>query len=94
MSIVKTTYRKESRSGSYERGFKFTTTVYEMLHDTTKRLYSLDNGKTWDWYEGGAWKASARKDRVKVSSSRSQEFAFDAIQKINRQYNPTYKWHA
>jgi hypothetical protein len=94
MSIVKKQYRKQGRSGSYERGFKFTTTIYEMLYDDVKREYSMDNGKTWGYSEFNAWKLSERKDRVKISGSSSKEFAFDAIQKINKSYDPTYKWHA
>lgn len=94
--FTETVYRKESRSGSYERGFKFTTTEYRMLVDGQGygAKYSLDGGKTWAHDKHSAWKASARKDRVKLSSVRRGEFAFDAIQQINREYDPNYRWHA
>jgi hypothetical protein len=95
--ITEAVYRKESRAGSYERGFKFTTTEYKMLEQGTgwNKEYSLDGGKTWAHSEYLAWKASDRKDRVKLNSTRRGELAFDAIQKINREYHgPGYKWHA
>jgi hypothetical protein len=94
--ITQTVYRKQGRTGSYERGFKFTTTEYQMLERGTgwNKEYSLDLGKTWAHSEYSAWKASDRKDRVKIGSNTRGELAFDAIQKINKQYDPNYKWHA
>lgn len=96
--ITESVYRKEGRQGSYERGFKFTTTRYRMLvkngHMKFSTEFSLDDGKTWAHSEYAAWKASDRKDRIKLSSDKRGEFAFDAIQKINREYDPNYKWHA
>ncbi len=89
--------RVNSRSGSYERGFKFSTTTYGILCrsnlDKAKYKtieYSADHGKTWH-----PDVKSAKKVRGKTILKRSSngEFAFDSIQKINREYHgPSYKW--
>ncbi len=90
-------YTNYSRSGSYERGFKFSNTTYGFL---TKQLkgtkyykplrYSPDHGKTW--YETLDEMKKQRADKVKLQSNRSAEFAFDSIQKINKDYDRNYVW--
>jgi hypothetical protein len=92
-------YANESCRGSYERGFKFSTNIYGYL---TKQLkgtkyykplrYSHDHGKTWFTTFGEMKKQ--RSGKVRVSTQRRNEFAFDRIQQINRSYIPNYKWHA
>lgn len=51
--------------------------------------YSTDHGKTWH-----SDKHTAMKCRSKVVLTRDSrtELAFDAIQRINRSYDPSYRW--
>ena len=88
--------RSDTRSGSWERGFKFGSVTYGLLRRrvTTKapyarHEYSADHGKTWHPDEKAAKKV---KGKTIVARSSSKEFAFDSIQKINRDYDPNYKW--
>lgn len=87
VTVVK--YEREGRSGSYERGLKFSTTTYGGLKDSKGNL-SFDHGKTWHSY--GAWKATPRGDRIRIGTDSRKEFAFEGIQKINRDYDPNFKW--
>ena len=90
-------YEKHSQSGSYERGFKYTDSTYGYL---TKKLkgtkyykptrYSPDHGKTWyDTFEDAK---KQRAGKVLVERRNNKEFAFESIQRINRDYDPQYKW--
>lgn len=85
-------YSKESQSGSWERGFKWTTSIYGYLSKTLKcgKRFSPDHGKTWYNFASECKKQLAGK--VLVEREKRVEFAFDAIQKINRDYDPTYRW--
>lgn len=87
-------YRKEGRSGSWERGFKFTNSVYGMLVRKLKTHYcteySCDHGATWHPSASAASKVRAGK--VLLSRTTQGEFAFDSIQRINKQYDPNYTW--
>jgi hypothetical protein len=88
--------RKDGRSGSYERGFKFTSSTYGYLKTTTKARgteFSFDHGRTWHWNILQASKVRSGKILLERDAPRG-EFAFDAIQKINRDYDPSYKWKA
>ena len=90
-------YTKESRSGSYARGFKFGSNTYGII---TKRLrgteyfkpvrYSPDHGATW--YSSLHEAKMQRAGKVKLASRSSKEFAFDSIQKINKDYDRNYAW--
>lgn len=91
---------KDTKSGSWERGFKFGTITYGVLrrdhaYSKTKAVtrirqeYSYDHGKTWHPLTIDAKKV---KGKVIVERSSSKEFAFDIIQRINREYNPGYRW--
>ena len=88
-SVVRvSTLEVETRSGSYERGFKFHDTTYVMLikgPDKTFPEYSLDHGKTWSHSKFEARK-SAKRNKIKLSRTTSTEFAYDAIQSINQRY--------
>lgn len=80
--------RKDGRSGSYERGFKFTSSTYGYLMTTTKARgteYSFDHGKTWHYSLFTASKVRSGKILLERIAPR-KEFAYDAIQKINREY--------
>jgi hypothetical protein len=91
------------RSGSYERGFKFTSTTYGILRrDIQKKSrykngapytvqeYSADHGVTWASSVKDAKKA---KGKIIVNRTSNGEFAFDKIQQLNREYyGPNYKW--
>jgi hypothetical protein len=88
------TYVTYSTSGSYERGFKFTNSTYGYLERRvgTSTAYSPDHGKTWY-----IWIEDMRKQRagkILVSREKHGEFAFENIQRINKSYNPDYKWRA
>lgn len=90
--------RSDTRSGSYERGFKFGSITYGILKRVTQTPkgrnrapeYSCNHGKTWHSSEREAKKS---KGKTIVARSMHGEFAFEGIQKINREYyGPSYKW--
>jgi hypothetical protein len=92
-------YERNSQSGSYDRGFKWTDTTYGYLTRQLKGTkyykpmrYSPDHGATW--YESLYEAKKQRAGKVKVAVRKSQEFAFQAIQKINKEYDPRYNWKA
>jgi hypothetical protein len=90
---------KDTKSGSWEKGFKFGSITYGILKRTTVTAkgkyryaeYSYNHGVTWH-----ARPEDAKKSKGKVIVERSTphgEFAFNSIQKINREYHgPGYKW--
>lgn len=88
----------QTKSGSWERGFKFGSITYGILQRVVKQpkksvdvvQFSADHGKTW--HESIR---AAKKSKGKIIVERPAprgEFAFSAIQKINREYDPDYKW--
>lgn len=80
--------RKSGRSGSYNRGFKFTSSVYGYLKTTTKARgveYSFDHGKTWSYSLLKASKVRSGKILLERDTPK-KEFAYDAIQQINANY--------
>ena len=89
--------RRDGRSGSWERGFKFTSITYGLLKRTGKAdkngwarsEFSADHGATW-WPT--TKEALKSKGKVIVERSGHKEFAFDSIQRINRDYDPNYRW--
>lgn len=98
-SVLVCQYTNDSRTGSYERGFKFGSTTYGYLIKELKGTkyykpsrYSPDHGKTW--YESFDEMKKQRAGKVKINSTSSKEFAFDAIQTINKDYDRNYSWHA
>jgi hypothetical protein len=97
VTVAVTSYTVDSRSGSYERGFKFGSNTYGVLVKQLKGTkyykpsrYSPDHGKTW--YETLAEARKQRAGKVKLASRSSKEFAFDSIQKINKDYDRNYVW--
>ena len=92
---------KSTKSGSWERGFKFGSVTYGILKrkvttgTKVRRTYfefSFNHGATWHKDV-----SEARKSKGKVIVERSTprgEFAFSSIQRINREYDPNYKWKA
>jgi len=92
---------KSTKSGSWGRGFKFGSVTYGILKrkvttgTKVRRTYfefSFNHGATWHKDV-----SEARKSKGKVIVERSTprgEFAFNTIQKINRDYDPYYKWKA
>jgi len=92
------TEEKQTKSGSWERGFKFGSVTYGIL----KRVHSSPKGKNkyfeFSFNHGATWHkdvSEARKSKGKVIVERSTprgEFAFSSIQRINREYDPYYKW--
>ena len=81
--------RKDGRSGSYERGFKFTSSTYGYLKTHTKvrgTQYSFDHGATWHYDIYTASKARSGKILLERNAPR-KEFAYDSIQQINREYS-------
>ena len=99
VTVAVTSYTNDSRTGSYARGFKFSSNTYGVL---VKQLtgtkyykpsrYSPDHGVTW--YETLAEAKKQRAGKVKLNSTSSKEFAFDSIQKINKEYDKSYSWRA
>ena len=92
-------YTNDSRTGSYERGFKFSSNTYGYLVKQLKGTkyykpvrYSADHGATW--HEGFDEMKKQRAGKVKLNSSSSKEFAFDSIQKLNKDYDRNYTWRA
>jgi len=92
--------RVDTKSGSYERGFKFGSITYGLLERKVKPTkkngwviseFSANHGVTWASSEQLAKKA---KGKVIVDKPAPRgEFAFDRIQTLNREYNgPGYKW--
>jgi hypothetical protein len=80
--------RKDGRSGTWERGFKFTSSTYGYLKTTTKARgtqFSFDHGKTWHYNIFTASKVRSGKILLERNAPRP-EMAYDAIQKINREY--------
>ena len=99
ITVAVASYTNESRTGSSMRGFKFSSNTYGVLVKQLKGTkyykpsrYSPDHGKTW--YETLDEAKKQRAGKVKLSSTSSKEFAFDAIQKINKDYDRNYSWHA
>jgi len=92
----------DTKSGSWERGFKFGSVTYGILRRSVKKKlawsrtavdtheFSCDHGVTWH-----PDIKTAKKSKGKVIVERSTprgEFAFSSIQRINREYDPYYKW--
>lgn len=89
---------KSGRTGSWERGFKFTSITYGILSHrryTPKGIYkgteySADHGKTW---HPDVKTAKKSKGKTILGRSSDKELAFDSIQSLNRQYyGAGYKW--
>jgi hypothetical protein len=92
------TRTKDSRTGSYARGFKFSSNTYGFLVRTLRGTkyykpsrYSADHGKSW--HETFESMLKQRAGLVKLDSSQHKEFAFDSIQQINKDYDRNYAWH-
>jgi len=80
--------RKDGQSGSYERGFKFTSSTYGYLKRITKvrgAEFSFDHGVTWSYDLYKASKVRGGKILLERDAPR-KELAYDAIQQINRNY--------
>ena len=99
VTITVSSYTNDSRTGSSERGFKFSSNTYGYLVKQLKgtkyykpRRYSADHGVTW--HNSLEEMKKQRAGKVKISSTRSKEFAFDSIQKLNKKYDPSYTWRA
>lgn len=93
IAVVVITETHTNQSGSYERGLKWTTTTYGYLkrnYKTRPSKYSPDHGVTW--YDTLTEAKKQRAGRVRVNVAKSEEFAFKAIQRINRSYDSAYKW--
>lgn len=81
---------RERRLGSYERGLKWSRNEYAKLTRVSDGKISLDHGKTWHVFEKDAFKQS--KGKIKLKQDLTQEFAFNSIQHLNRQYDPGFVW--
>lgn len=92
-----TKHRTTSQAGTWERGFKFGESEWAMLKRVRKvskhyqpTEYSMDHGKTWHASPKAA--KAATKGKLRLNSSTHGELAFEGIQRINREYDPSYKW--
>jgi hypothetical protein len=93
-----------TKSGSWERGFKFGSITYGILRRTIKKKSTWQKGKTYNATEysadhGATWHNDtklAKKSKGKVIVDKPKptgEFAFEGIQKLNREYHGAdYKW--
>lgn len=91
--------RVDTKSGSWERGFKFGSITYGLLERKVKPTkkngwviseFSANHGVTWATSESLAKKA---KGKVIIDKPAPRgEFAFDRIQAINKEYDASYKW--
>jgi hypothetical protein len=90
-----------NRQGSYERGLKWSSTRYGCLvRNRTKNsiTVSVNHGKTWikqpyHVYDGYKYAVKNSKDKVVLGRVVEKEFAFEAIQEINRKWDgPNYRW--
>lgn len=80
----------ESRGGSWERGFRFSTSYWAKLTNS-KGQVSFNHGETWGTDIKCNFKTSQGK--MKLSAYNHGELAFEGIQKINREYEgPSYQW--
>lgn len=86
-------HTRHSKSGSWERGFKFSDTTYGVLvrkNSEGHNLFSANHGATWHETFKDACRA---KGKVVLERYRRGELAFEGIQQINRSYfGPGYKW--
>ena len=96
-TVTVRSYTNDSRTGSSARGFKFGSNTYGYLERQLvgskhyrPRCYSPDHGTTW--YDSLDEMRKQRAGKVKLSSTSSKEFAFDSIQKINKDYDRSYTW--
>lgn len=89
-------YVTDTKTGSWERGFKFHETTYGVLYRTkgTVKVKSFDHGKSWeiDWVSDFNAAKLAGRNKIMLKRKTTKEFAFDAIQRINRQYDAGYRW--
>ena len=82
------TDRVNTQSGSYERGLKFHTTTYVVLMRKPEAMFpelSYDYGVTWSSSTMQARKSAGRA-KIMLKRETHKEFAYDAIQAINRKY--------
>jgi hypothetical protein len=96
-TVTVLSHTKDSRTGSYARGFKFGSNTYGYLRRQLAGskyykpvCYSPDHGVTW--YDNFNDMLKQRAGKVKLNSTSSKEFAFDSIQKINKEYDQSYAW--
>jgi hypothetical protein len=82
--------RKTGKQGSWERGFKFTTSVYGGLQrgNPNAPLYSFDHGRTWNRNEQRA--LAVRAGKTLLERHTEGELAYEAIQQINRKWDLGY----
>src|SRR4051812_7969453 len=89
--VIVRAHRTESRAGSWERGFRFSSSQWAMLERKSDHSYSMDHGATWHSTPKAAAKVS--KGKLRLNSESHGELAFNSIQAINREYfGPGYKW--
>lgn len=82
------TDRKNTQSGTYEKGLKFHTTTYVVLLRKPDAMFpemSFDYGKTWSTSRLQAQKSAGRA-KIMLERETHKEFAYDAIQEINRKW--------
>ena len=84
-------HRTESRQGSYERGLRWSVSQWATLVRLSDCYVSMDHGKTWHFNASEAYRKT--KGKLRLESSNHGEFAFDAIQRLNRSWDPSFRWH-
>lgn len=103
--VTVTKHTSNNRYGSWGRGFKFSDVAYGVLtrkatslagqrlswsSGSKRTVYSMDHGVSWHLALKEARKS---KGKIRLDTYKSTEFAFEAIQEINRKWDgPGYKW--
>lgn len=109
LNVVVSYYSTETRQGSYERGFKWSTSDWAMLKRKARVKREIRrNGRLIRKYtieitlyscdHGVTWHESSKdarksKGKLKLTGDLRCEMAFHNIQTINRQYDSNYRWH-
>jgi hypothetical protein len=100
--VIVDTHETHNSYGSWERGFKFSDRTYALLtrtvmyrqrknsRATKQNDYSVNYGASW---HPSIREALKSKGKITLEQETHGEFAFEAIQRINRKWEgPGYRW--
>lgn len=84
--VVVCHHERRTQSGTYATGLKFHKTTYGVLKQDKGKFFSkfsADGGETWHHNLEAAFKS---KGKIMLNRETTKEFAYDSIQRLNRQY--------